>query len=55
MGYQPIRIETPEGKSEYQRAQQGIAQAGSVLREQLLAEMDRLIPTMAGRAGVARG
>lgn len=55
MGYQPIRIETPEGKSEYQRNQHGIAQAGSVLRERLLAEMDHLIPTMASRAGVARG
>lgn len=35
-GYEPIPIETPEGKSEYVRAQRGFTARGQVIRERLL-------------------
>ncbi len=37
-GYEPIRIETVEGREQYARAQQEIHQAGQPLAERLLAE-----------------
>ncbi|WP_243225863.1 3-methyladenine DNA glycosylase [Microbacterium sp. CIAB417] len=35
-GIAPVRIETPEGKSEYVRRQRGFAERGNVLRERIL-------------------
>lgn len=39
-GYAPVRIEDPEGKSEYVRAQRGFAARGQELRARLLAAVD---------------
>ena len=35
-GYEPVRVETAEGKAAYMRAQQDFAERGAVLRERLL-------------------
>ncbi|WP_051059189.1 hypothetical protein [Nocardiopsis lucentensis] len=35
-GYEPVRIETAEGKAEYMAAQRGFAERGAVLRRRLL-------------------
>ncbi|WP_116244941.1 3-methyladenine DNA glycosylase [Nocardiopsis sp. FIRDI 009] len=35
-GYEPVRIETAEGKAEYMAAQRGFAERGAVLRQRLL-------------------
>ena len=37
LGYEPVRIETPEGKAEYARRQRGFAERGQALRQELLA------------------
>jgi hypothetical protein len=36
LGYQPVRIETPEGKAEYVAAQRAFADRGAPLRERLI-------------------
>lgn len=43
LGYEPVKIETPEGKQEYVAAQRGFAAKGSVLRSRLLAILEPLI------------
>jgi hypothetical protein len=43
LGYEPVRIETPEGKAEYVAAQRGFAERGAPLRARLLAECERLL------------
>jgi len=40
-GYQPVRIETPDGKAEYVRRQRGFTDRSQQLRERLLAALDR--------------
>ncbi len=42
-GYAPVRIETPEGRAEYARAQQGFAERAAPLRTRLLALCTALI------------
>jgi hypothetical protein len=42
-GYEPVAIETPEGKAEYVVAQRRFAERGAVLRERLLDVCDRLL------------
>ena len=42
LGYEPVRIETPEGKQAYVEAQRAFAERGRPLRERLLVEVDRL-------------
>jgi hypothetical protein len=37
LGYDPVRIETPEGKAEYVAAQRTFASRGAELRKRLLA------------------
>jgi hypothetical protein len=44
-GYEPVAIETPEGKAEYVAAQRGFAERGAVLRQRLLDVCDALLPT----------
>ena len=39
-GYDPVPIETPEGKAEYVRAQRGFAERGATIRARLLAIID---------------
>ncbi len=41
--FEPVRIETPEGKQEYAAAQRGFAERGAPLRAQLIAECERLL------------
>jgi hypothetical protein len=41
-GYPPVRIETPEGRSAYARAQADFARRSAPLRARLIAECDRL-------------
>jgi hypothetical protein len=43
LGYQPVRIETPEGKAEYAAAQRGFAEQAAPLRLRLIEECDRLL------------
>ncbi len=43
LGYQPIRIETADGKAEYVAAQRGIADRGVRLRERLIDACDALV------------
>jgi hypothetical protein len=43
LGYSPVRIETPEGKSEYVAAQRTFAERARPLRERLIAETERLL------------
>jgi hypothetical protein len=42
-GYEPVAIETPEGKAEYVSAQRGFAERGAVLRQRLLDVCDGLL------------
>ena len=42
-GYEPVPIETPDGRARYVHEQAGIARDGALLRERVLAECDRLI------------
>jgi len=43
LGYEPVRIETPEGKQEYAAAQRGFARRGAPLRQRLVEECERLL------------
>jgi hypothetical protein len=36
LGFDPVRVETPEGRAEYQRRQRALSARGSVLRERLI-------------------
>ena len=50
LGFDPVRIETPEGKAEYVAAQRDFAERGAPLRERLIEECERLL-AVAGRWG----
>ena len=43
LGYEPVRIETPEGRAEYAAAQRTFAERGQRLRERLLQALDVLV------------
>ena len=43
LGYEPVRIETPEGKAQYAAEQRAFAARGQVLRERLLAAIDLVL------------
>ena len=43
LGYEPVRVETSEGKQEYAAAQRSFAERGAPLRQRLLEECDRLV------------
>ena len=43
LGFEPVRIETAEGKAAYAEAQRSFAERGAPLRARLLAECERLI------------
>ena len=45
LGYEPVRIETAEGKAEYAAAQRGFSVRGQVLRERLITACDRILQT----------
>ncbi len=54
LGFEPVRIETPEGKQEYADAQRGFAARAAPIRERLMAACDR-IRGMAGTTPSAAG
>ena len=54
-GYEPVRIETPEGKAEYVRRQRAFAQRGNRLRERLAAAVARLLDGVDGDAAASLG
>ena len=43
LGYEPVRVETPEGKQEYVAAQRAFAERGRPLRRRLIEECERLL------------
>ncbi|GAA0973808.1 hypothetical protein ENKNEFLB_01325 [Nocardioides aquaticus] len=43
LGFEPVRIETADGKREYAAAQAALAERGAPLRARLVAECDRLL------------
>ena len=43
LGYEPVRVETPEGKQEYVAAQRVFAERAAPLRARLVASCDRLL------------
>ena len=43
LGFEPVRIETPEGKQQYVEAQRLFAQRGGPLRRRLIEECERLL------------
>ncbi len=43
LGYEPVRIETSEGKREYAAAQRAFAERGAPLRQRLIGECERLL------------
>jgi len=47
LGFEPVRVETPEGKQEYAAAQRGFAERGAPLRERLIEVCARLLETLA--------
>ncbi|MBX7558028.1 hypothetical protein K1Y78_61735, partial [Streptomyces sp. tea 10] len=53
-GYEPVRIETPEGKAEYVRRQRAFAQRGNRLRERLAATVERLLDGVDDAASAPR-
>jgi hypothetical protein len=43
-GYEPVAVETPEGKARYVAAQRGFAERGAVLRQRLIEVCDAMLP-----------
>jgi hypothetical protein len=43
LGFEPVRIETPEGKQAYVAAQRAFARRGAPLRQRLIDACDRLL------------
>ena len=48
LGYEPVRIETTEGKREYAEAQRAFARRSNALRQRLLSALDALPATPSG-------
>jgi len=53
LGFDPVRIETVEGKQEYAAAQRGFAERGGPLRQRLIEECERLLEVAASSEPVA--
>lgn len=43
LGYEPIRVETPEGRAEYQSLQRAFSERASRLRDELIETIDRVL------------
>ena len=54
LGFEPVRIETAEGKRTYAEAQRGFAERGAPLRARLIAECERLIDALGASQGTER-
>ncbi len=48
LGYEPVRIETGEGKAAYAEAQRNFADRAAPLRQRLIAECERLLGVVTG-------
>ncbi|MFZ5870557.1 MAG: 3-methyladenine DNA glycosylase, partial [Actinomycetota bacterium] len=48
LGYQPVKVETAEGKAQYVSAQREFAERGAALRHRLLAVCDELVEAAGG-------
>ena len=55
LGFAPVRIETPEGKTEYVAAQRHFSERGAPLRRRLIEECERLLTTLPGGPAPASG
>ena len=53
LGYEPVAIETPQGKAEYAAAQRGFSARGQELRRRLLAAVDLLVQGTPGQPATA--
>ena len=42
-GYEPVKIETPEGRAEYETHQREISQEAAPLRQQIIAVLSKVI------------
>jgi hypothetical protein len=42
LGYEPVKIETPEGRAQYEREQRDLAAKAADLRQKLLARCESL-------------
>ncbi|GAB7193057.1 hypothetical protein NUM3379_37660 [Kineococcus sp. NUM-3379] len=51
-GYEPVRIETPQGRAEYVAAQRGFASRAEPLRRRLLAVCEELLAALPGAPAV---
>lgn len=51
LGYEPIRIETPEGKADYVARQRAVAERAASLRRRIVAACDRLLDLGAASRG----
>ena len=54
LGFEPVRIETPEGKATYAREQRRFAERGAPLRRRLVEECERLLAVARPESGVAQ-
>jgi hypothetical protein len=52
LGFEPVRIETADGKQEYVAAQRSFAERGAPLRDRLIHECDRLLAAASARAAL---
>jgi hypothetical protein len=48
LGYDPVRVETPDGKQQYVAAQRAFAERGAPLRAQLIEQCERLLTVIGG-------
>ena len=55
LGFEPVRIETPEGKQEYAAAQRTFAERGAPLRHRLVQACELLVASAGGAGGAATG
>ena len=51
LGYEPVRVETPEGKQEYAAAQRDFAERGAPLRARLIEQCERLLQVSRDECG----
>ncbi|NYE34998.1 hypothetical protein F4692_000102 [Nocardioides cavernae] len=55
LGFEPVRIETADGKREYADAQRGFAERGAPLRQRLVEECERLLAVVPAVASAPVG
>ena len=55
LGYEPVRVETVEGKQVYAEAQRRFAERGAPLRQRLVDECERLLQVGQSSPGASPG